>query len=131
MAGFPADRRISPLRGDAKVAAFNTGTNFRYEAATNNSGEFYLTNLPPGSYRLEVEKTGFKKWRWPEVVLHVQDVLDIDFDMTLGANRETVTAEAGAPLVNTSDGTVSTLIDRTFVEDIPLNGRSFQTLIIA
>src|SRR5258707_4179674 len=50
--------------------------------------------------------------------------------MTLGAASETVTVEAGAPLVNTESATVSTLIDRRFVENLPLNGRSFQTLIM-
>ena len=69
---------------NANVAAVSGGTNFRYETATNNSGEYYLTNLPPGSYRLEVEKTGFKKLLRPDVVLHVQDTLAIDFEMQLG-----------------------------------------------
>ena len=115
---------------NANVAAVNAGTNFRYETSTTNSGEYYLTNLRPGSYRLEVEKSGFKKLLQPDVVLHVQDSLAIDFEMTLGPSKESITVEAGAPLVNTSDATVSTLINRTFVEDIPLNGRSFQTLIM-
>jgi Carboxypeptidase regulatory-like domain/TonB dependent receptor-like, beta-barrel len=115
---------------DAKVAAVNTGTNFRYDTTTNNSGEYYLTNLPPGSYRLEVEKTGFKKLVRPIVELHVQDLLGIDFEMSLGPSRETVTVQAGAPLLNTSDASVSTLVDKTFVENMPLNGRSFQTLIM-
>src|SRR5206468_8468275 len=43
---------------------------------------------------------------------------------------ETINVEAGASLVNTESGTVSTVIDRPFVEDLPLNGRSFQTLIM-
>ena len=46
---------------DAKVAAVNTGTNFRYETATNGAGEYTWANLPPGTYRIEVEKSGFKK----------------------------------------------------------------------
>ena len=63
------------------------------------------------------------------MVLHVQDALKIDFEMTLGDVSETVMVEGGAPLVNTESGTVSTVINRTFVENLPLNGRSFQTLI--
>src|SRR5262249_8115943 len=50
--------------------------------------------------------------------------------MTLGAESETVTVEAGAPLVNTESGTVSTVVDHEFVENLPLNGRSFQALLM-
>ena len=114
----------------AKVAAINTGTNFRYETTTNGSGEYYLTNLPPGGYRLEIEKTGFKKLIKPDVILHVQDALAIDFEMALGSASESITVQGGAPPVNAESATVSTVIDRTFVENLPLNGRSFQTLIM-
>jgi hypothetical protein len=114
----------------ARVSALSSGTNVRYETLTNGSGEYYLANLPPSSYRIEIEKPGFKKLIKPDVVLHVQDALAIDFEMTLGASSETINVEAGAPLVNTESGTVSTVVDRTFVENLPLNGRSFQTLIL-
>jgi hypothetical protein len=50
--------------------------------------------------------------------------------MGIGSASESITVEGGAPLVNTESGTVSTVIDRTFVENIPLNGRSFQALIL-
>ena len=49
--------------------------------------------------------------------------------MTLGAASETVTVQADAPLLNTESATVSTVVDRKFAEDLPLNGRSSQTLI--
>src|SRR5580658_7788639 len=114
----------------AKVNAISIDRSFRYEAVTNGSGEYYLTNLPPGTYRIEIEKTGFKKLIKPDVTLHVQDAIEINFEMTLGAASQSVTVEAGAPLVNTESGTVSTVIDRTFVDNLPLNGRSFQTLIM-
>src|SRR5262245_6111188 len=114
---------------DAKVAAISADTNVRYETMTNGSGEYYLANLPPGPYRLEIEKSGFKKLIKPDVVLHVQDALEIDFEMILGSVSEIITVEGGAPLVNSESATVSTVIDRTFVESLPLNGRSFQTLI--
>ena len=118
------------LIADAKIAAISAGTNVHYETTTNASGEYYLANLPPSPYRLEIEKPGFKKLIKPDVVLHVQDALEIDFEMTLGAASETVTVEAGAPLVNTESATVSTVVNRTFAENLPLNGRSFQTLIM-
>ena len=114
---------------DAKVTAISNGTNIRYEDLTNGSGEYHLASLPPDSYRLEIQKSGFKKLIKPDVVLHVQDALRIDLQMTLGDVTETVTVESGAPLVNAESGTVSTVVNRTFVDNIPLNGRSFQTLI--
>ena len=114
---------------DAKVAAISGGTNIHYETATNSSGEYNLANLPPNSYRIEIERQGFKKLVKPDVLLHVQDALEIDFEMTVGSLSDTITVDAGAPLVNTESATVSTVVDRTFVENLPLNGRSFQTLI--
>ena len=115
---------------DAKTAAISAATNFRRETTTNTSGEYYLTNLPPGAYRLEIEKPGFKRLIKPDVILHVQDAFAIDFEMALGSASETITVESGAPLVNTESATVSTVVDRRFVENLPLNGRSFQTLIM-
>jgi hypothetical protein len=114
---------------DATVIAISSDTNIRYEDVTNGSGEYHLANLPPTSYRLEIQKPGFKKLMKPDVILHVQDALRIDFQMPVGDVSETVTVESGAPQVNTESGTVSTVINRTFVENVPLNGRSFQTLI--
>jgi len=113
----------------AKLSAIDIGTNFRYETMTDISGEYFLAHLPPGTYRLEAEKTGFKKLIKPDVVLHVQDRLEIDFAMTLGAASETITVEGGAPLLNTQDGSVSTLVGNRFVENMPLNGRSFSSLL--
>jgi len=118
------------LIAGAKISAINTGTNFRYETSTNGSGEYYLTNLPPGLYQIEIEKSGFKKLIKPDVTLHVQDAIEINFELSLGSATDTVTVQSGAPLVNTESATVSTVIDHSFVDNIPLNGRSFQTLIM-
>jgi hypothetical protein len=118
------------LVADARIAAINTGTNLHYEATTNGSGEYFLVNLPPGGYRIEIEKAGFKKLIKPDVVLHVQDALEIDLEMAIGAASETVTVEAGTPLVDTESATVSNVIDRSLAENLPLNGRSFQSLIL-
>src|SRR5215467_7608496 len=97
---------------------------------TNAVGEYYLTSLPPSVYLVEVEKAGFKKVVKPDVVLHVQDALELNFALGLGAVSDTVTVAAGAPVANTQSAVVSTVVDRTFVENLPLNGRSVQTLIM-
>src|SRR5215813_9748979 len=113
----------------ARITAVSVGTNSRYETTSNGSGEYYLPNLPPSAYRIEVEKAGFKKLIKPDVILHVQDALEVDFEMPVGVASDSITVEAGAPLLNTSDATVSTLVDNRFVENMPLNGRSFSSLI--
>ena len=113
----------------AKVAAIRGSVNITFETTTNAAGEYYLANLPPDSYRIEIERPGFKKLVKPDLILHVQDAIRVDFEMTLGDVSETVTVEPGGPLVNTESATVSTVVDRRFVDNLPLNGRTFQTLI--
>ncbi len=44
----------------AKVIVINTSTRIRYESFTNETGSYYVTNLSPGTYRMEVERLGFK-----------------------------------------------------------------------
>src|SRR5215813_5433311 len=114
----------------AKVAAISASINSHYDTTSNGSGEYYLANLPPDTYRIEVEKPGFARLIKPDVALHVQDALEINFELKIGSVSETVTVEGGAPLVNTESATVSTVIDRRFVDNVPLNGKSFQTLIM-
>src|SRR5262249_56940702 len=114
----------------ARVVAVRDGTSARYEITTNAAGGYHFANLLPGTYSIEIEKQGFKKLVKPDVIIQVQDALALDFEMALGAASETITVEAGAPLVNTESGSVSTVVDRAFVENLPLNGRSFQTLIM-
>ena len=84
-----------------------------------------------GIYRENISKDGFKSIVKGEIELHVQDNASINFQMQVGSVTETVTVEGGAPLVNTTDGSVSTVVDRTFVQNIPLNGRSLQSLLAA
>jgi len=114
----------------AQVALLGADTNVRYEEATNGSGEFFLANVLPGAYRIEIEKPGFKKLIKPDIFLHIQDALEIDLEMTVGSPSETVTVQDDVPLVDAESASVSTVIDRTYLENLPLNGRSLQTLLL-
>jgi hypothetical protein len=113
----------------ATVVVINDATNVRYSTETNNEGIYSVPNLLPGTYRIQVSKQGFKTIVHPDIVLHVQDAEAIGFTLPVGPTSDTVTVEGGAPLVNTQDASVSTVVDRQFAENIPMNGRSFQTLI--
>ena len=68
---------------NANVAAINLGTYVRYETTTNAEGEYYLTNLPSGLYRIEIEKSGFNKLIKPGVSFDVHDATEMDFELTL------------------------------------------------
>ena len=119
----------SQLIVGAEVIVVNDVTEVRYSTRTNNEGIYVLPNLPPGQYRIQVSKVGFKTIIKPDIVLNVQDALSINFTLPVGATLETVTVQGGAPLIDTESASVSTVVDRHFAENLPMNGRSFQTLI--
>jgi hypothetical protein len=98
-------------------------------AATNNSGLYTFASVHPGRYRMEVDGTGFRKINVTGLTLNVQDHIEQNFRLQVGSVAESVTVEANAQQVNTTDATVSTVVDRQFAENLPMNGRSFQSLI--
>ncbi len=113
----------------AQITAINTETGVKSSTTTNNSGVYVLPGLIPGTYRIEVDKQGFKGIIQPGLLLHVQDIVQLNFHMALGSMTETVTVEGNGLNINTTDASVSTVVDRQFAENIPLNGRSFQSLV--
>ncbi|MGD0469215.1 MAG: carboxypeptidase regulatory-like domain-containing protein [Terriglobales bacterium] len=122
----PSGRAIA----EAELLIVNDVTGIRYPGATNGEGIYAVPNLPPGPYRIQVSKVGFKTLIKPDITLNVQDALAVNFTLPIGAASETVTVEGGAPMVNTTDGSVSTVVDQNYVKNMPLNGRSFQDLIL-
>jgi len=83
----------------------------------------------PGHYHLMITKPGFKEIAIKEFELHVQDKLEQNFSLEIGSVSETITVTANDLNMNTTDASVGTVIDRNFVESLPLNGRSFNTLL--
>jgi hypothetical protein len=115
---------------DADIEILNAATGVHYSSQTNGDGIYSISILPPGEYRVQISKAGFKTLIKPGIVLNVQSALALNFTLPIGARSESITVEAGASFVNTTDGSVSTVIDQKFVENTPLNGRSFQSLIL-
>ena len=122
----PSDRAIP----GAEIIVVNDATNVQYQTKTNDEGIYVVPDLPPGPYRIQVTKRGFKTLIKPGLILNVQDALSVSITLLVGAVSEVVTVEAGAPLINTTDASVSTVVDREVVANMPLNGRSFQDLIL-
>jgi hypothetical protein len=129
LTGFVDDPAKALLSG-VSITAINTETGVRAQTFTNSSGQYVLPNLIPGTYRVEVDKQGFRGVIEAGLVLHVQDIVQMNFHMAIGSASETVSVDAGGNQINTTDASVSTVVDRQFVEDMPLNGRSFQSLIL-
>jgi hypothetical protein len=98
-------------------------------ATTNNSGLYTFPSVRPGRYRIAVTAAGFKVVNVTGVTVNVQDHLEQNFKLVVGSISESITVEGGAPLIETESATVSTVVDRNFAENLPMNGRSFQTLI--
>lgn len=113
----------------ADVLVINDVTGVKYSTKTNDNGIYVVPNLPPGPYRLQVSKPGFKTLIKPDIVLNIQDAFSINFTLPVGAAFDSVTVEAGAPLINTESAAVGTVVNRNFVSTLPLNGRSFNTLL--
>ena len=120
---------LGKLIAGAEVTVVNDATRVQSYTKTNNDGVYVIPNLTPGSYRLQVAKPGFKTLIKPDITVNVQDALAINFTLPIGSVAETVTVEGGAPLINTGSGSVSTVISQTMVQNLPLNGRSFNTLL--
>jgi len=116
--------------GGADILVINDATGVKYTSKTNNDGIYVVPNLQPGPYRIQVSKVGFKTLIKPDIVLNIQAALSINFTLPVGAVFETVTVEGGASVINTTDASVSTVVDETYVKNMPLNGRSFQDLVL-
>jgi outer membrane receptor protein involved in Fe transport len=114
---------------DVEVAATRIETGTVATTKTNGAGIYFFTGLMPGHYHLMIRKPGFKEIAIKEFQLNVQDKLEQNFTLEIGSISETVTVEAGALTIDTQDAAVSTVVDRHFAENLPMNGRSFQTLI--
>src|SRR6266481_4447261 len=96
---------------------------------TNNAGIYVFPSVQPGQYQIRVDKAGFKQVDFLGLIVNVQDHIEQNFRMQIGSVSESVTVSASDLHINTTDAAVSTVVDRQFAENLPMNGRSFQTLI--
>ncbi len=112
----------------ATVSVVNERTGAAREAATNEEGSFSFPELEAGTYRISINKGGFKKLALKNVELHVADVTTLNLKMEVGTAAETVMVEASPITVNTSTGDVSNIITGEQVRELPMNGRNFVQL---
>ena len=112
----------------AMVTLLDQQTNQTREQTTNTSGLYEFRALPRGLYTLHVEMAGFKKSETKNLQLTVAQAMQIDIKLELGQVSESVTVEATAAQVQTSEASLAQVIDEKRVRELPLNGRNFMQL---
>ncbi|MGH9800689.1 MAG: carboxypeptidase regulatory-like domain-containing protein, partial [Blastocatellia bacterium] len=114
----------------AKVTITNTGTNTSETTETNTSGNYSVTRLIPGSYKVKVEAQGFKSSVVDGVVVNVDTSSKTDIALQTGAVSEEVTITAEAPLLKTDRADVATTFESRQVTDLPILDRNFTKFIL-
>ena len=112
-----------------KITATNVDTNVSSSTLTNEVGLYVIPDLPPGRYRVIVQKQGFETIVKPDVVLHVADVIGLNFSMQVGSISQSMTVQGGAPLIQTETTQLGDVIGGRTMTSLPLNGRSYVDLL--
>jgi len=115
---------------NATVTATHIDTGFVRTARTGADGVYALPNLPVGSYRLEVEAGGFRKYIQTGIVLQVSSNVTINVILQVGQVRQEVQVSANASMIQTQTTSVGSVVDNARVLDLPLNGRQATDLIM-
>lgn len=130
VSGQVADPSGALIHG-ARIAIANVSTNTVLYSVTNAAGIYSFPYVQPGTYTLLAEAHGFQQYKTTGITVETAKALVLDLKLQLGSAKESVTVDGRGIPVNTVDGTVSTLVDQQFVEDLPMNGRSLQSLLTA
>jgi len=114
----------------ARVTITNVDTGVARTLETNEAGDYVAPSLPPGPYKLVVEATGFKKVERGGIRLEVAKDLRLDVTMQPGSVSEVVEVTEQVPLVETTNDTLGGTFANKSINDLPLNGRDFQNLVV-
>jgi hypothetical protein len=113
----------------ANVTVREVNKNTADTFVTDETGSYTAPFLSPGTYVVEVNVQGFKKWVREGVVLQVNQRARVDVTLEVGGIEETTTVVAEAPLLRTDSSEVGTVIEERAIKELPLNGRNFATLV--
>ncbi|HWS53717.1 MAG TPA: TonB-dependent receptor [Pyrinomonadaceae bacterium] len=127
--GTVRDQQGNVVAG-ATVTLADAERNFTRTQTSNDEGGYTFASIPPGTYRVEVESTGFKKVSVSDVQALVDTPVDVDIELQPGLATEsvTVTASNEAPL-NTTDATIGNAFESRRIEELPLNARNVVGLL--
>ena len=113
----------------AKVDVKNVGTGIAQATMSDGQGRFRVGELLIGNYEVQASQAGFQTVVRKGITLTVGAEAVVDISLPVGQAQQTVTVEAQASQVDTTTAAVATLVSRTQMEDLPLNGRNFESLM--
>jgi hypothetical protein len=113
----------------ARVSITSVETKRVITTTSGDSGIYLFTNVPPGSYTITVEATGFKKFVQDGVQLSTGERVRADISLTAGNVEESVSVIADASLLRTESTSLGQVINNRSITTLPLNGRNFLSLV--
>ena len=109
----------------AGVTLRDVGTNRLYTATTNDSGLYVLASVPPGTYDLTVEASGFSKFTQTGIVLTVGQTATADVSLKVASEAQNVVVTTETPVIEPTKTEVSQVIQPQQIESLPISGRLF------
>jgi hypothetical protein len=114
----------------AKITARNLGTSETREVTADSEGVYFFLELPTGEYEVAAIAPGFQEVRAPHVIVNVGEATVVDLKLAKPTEKlEQVVVSENVPLVETASSTLSQVVDRRLVQELPLNGRDFGKLV--
>jgi hypothetical protein len=113
---------------DARVTLTNLGTSEKRTQTTGSDGLYSFVNLFPGKYKVDAEKTGFKRTSRTDIVVEVQQTSRIDLTMQVGEVTQTVEVTGETPLFQPETSSLGQVVEARQATELPLNGRNIFNL---
>ncbi|PYS47672.1 MAG: hypothetical protein DMG13_27330 [Acidobacteria bacterium] len=129
ISGVVKDATGAAIPGVA-VTVTNVATGLTRPAKTSEDGSYRFSALPVGTYDIRAEQPGFQTKVEQGLRVAVGDEAVLNIVLAVGAVADTVSVTAEAPIVNTTSGTLGSLVSERTVSDLPLNGRNFNDLTL-
>jgi hypothetical protein len=109
------------------IREVNRGTTVGH--VTDTSGSYTAPFLVPGTYAVEVQLDGFRRWVRTGIVVQVNDRVRVDAALEVGGLEETTIVTASLPIVRADSSEIGTVIEERAIKELPLNGRNFAALV--
>ena len=129
MTGTITDTSGAVVAG-AQVNVTNQGTSELRTTTTDSNGYYIVPQLPPGIYDISIKKQGFATENRANVQLQVNQNAALDFKLTVSSTAQTIQVTGAPPPLNTTSATIGTVVNRSTIVDMPLNGRDFTQLTL-